>query len=177
MLLQNHLHFDHRFLVFKHLKHHRRYLEGLAQALRVFNKKQKIPTYRLVDIGREKMLKMNVKSDQVCMYIPGNQSSFCFFISLVVVDVFAFCKHLRFSLMLYVLFYNSFIDLQDKLHQNICRYMLVSASIKLCLWMNSAIFSDLRLLALLPLARLCFSMWNIANHICLAEVFIFGTFR
>ncbi|KAL0681116.1 hypothetical protein Bca4012_047963 [Brassica carinata] len=49
-------------------------LEGLAQALRVFNKKQKIPSYRLVDIGREKMLKMNVKSDQVYVSVSFHKT-------------------------------------------------------------------------------------------------------
>ncbi|CAF1886492.1 unnamed protein product [Brassica oleracea] len=52
----------------------KKYLEGLAQALRVFNKKQKIPTYRLVDIGREKMLKMNVKSDQVYVSVSFHKT-------------------------------------------------------------------------------------------------------
>ncbi|KAF2325658.1 hypothetical protein GH714_032296 [Hevea brasiliensis] len=56
-------------------------LEGLAQALRIFNKQDKTPTYTVANISKESMHKMQVK--------PAS--------------------------------YNSFIDLQDKLHQNICR--------------------------------------------------------
>uniref|UniRef100_A0A1J3EKG9 phenylalanine--tRNA ligase n=1 Tax=Noccaea caerulescens TaxID=107243 RepID=A0A1J3EKG9_NOCCA len=77
-------------------------LEGIAQALRIFNEKQETPTYRLADIGKDEMLKMNVKSETskirpyvVCAVLRG-----------VTFDEARF---------------NSFIDLQDKLHQNICR--------------------------------------------------------
>ncbi|CAN8236269.1 unnamed protein product [Cochlearia groenlandica] len=78
-------------------------LEGLAQALRVFNKKQEIPTYLLADIGKDKMLKMNVKSDQTSRIRP-----------------YVVCAVLR-GVTFDEARYNSFIDLQDKLHQNICR--------------------------------------------------------
>lgn len=40
-------------------------LEGLAQSLRVFNEQDKTPTYSLAKIGRESMLKMQVKPEVV----------------------------------------------------------------------------------------------------------------
>ncbi|KAL1208535.1 Phenylalanine--tRNA ligase beta subunit, cytoplasmic [Cardamine amara subsp. amara] len=78
-------------------------LEGLAQALRIFNKKQEIPKYRLADISKEKMIKMNVRSDQTSQIRP-----------------YVVCAILR-GVTFDEARYNSFIDLQDKLHQNICR--------------------------------------------------------
>jgi hypothetical protein len=40
-------------------------LEGIAQALRVFNWKQEIPTYKVANISRESMIKMHVKPEVV----------------------------------------------------------------------------------------------------------------
>ncbi|CAH8354618.1 unnamed protein product, partial [Eruca vesicaria subsp. sativa] len=79
-------------------------LEGLAQALRIFNKKEVIPTYKLSDIGNDNMLKMNVRSYQTCQIRP--------YIVCAVLRGVAFDEAR----------YSSFIDLQDKLHQNICRH-------------------------------------------------------
>ncbi|KAG2273831.1 hypothetical protein Bca52824_056386 [Brassica carinata] len=78
-------------------------LEGIAQALRIFNKKQDIPTYTLSDIPKDNMLRMNVRSDQTSQIRP-----------------FVVCAVLR-GVTFDEARYNSFIDLQDKLHQNICR--------------------------------------------------------
>ncbi|RDY10186.1 Phenylalanine--tRNA ligase beta subunit, cytoplasmic, partial [Mucuna pruriens] len=77
-------------------------LEGLAQALRVFCGSQEIPTYRLSDISKDAILKMHVKPE-TSMIRP-----------------FVVCAVLR-GLTFDKARYNSFIDLQDKLHQNICR--------------------------------------------------------
>ncbi|CAJ1975858.1 unnamed protein product [Sphenostylis stenocarpa] len=77
-------------------------LEGLAQALRVFCEIQEIPTYRLSDISKNAMLKMHVKPE-TCLIRP-----------------FVVCAILR-DVTFDRARYNSFIDLQDKLHQNICR--------------------------------------------------------
>ncbi|KAK7265058.1 hypothetical protein RJT34_32674 [Clitoria ternatea] len=77
-------------------------LEGLAQALRVFCGVQEIPTYRLSDISRDEMLKMHVKPET----------------SLI--RPYVVCAVLR-GMTFDKVRYNSFIDLQDKLHQNICR--------------------------------------------------------
>ncbi|PNY07083.1 putative phenylalanine-tRNA ligase beta subunit-like protein, partial [Trifolium pratense] len=77
-------------------------LEGLAQALRVFCGIQEIPTYKLADISKDAMLKMHVKPET----------------SLI--RPFVVCAVLR-GLTFDKARYNSFIDLQDKLHQNICR--------------------------------------------------------
>lgn len=38
-------------------------LEGIAQALRVFNKQQEVPTYKIADIGKSSMLQMHVTSE------------------------------------------------------------------------------------------------------------------
>ncbi|KAF3639732.1 putative phenylalanine--tRNA ligase beta subunit [Capsicum annuum] len=77
-------------------------LEGLAQALRIFNGLDPIPTYNVANIGKESMLEMHVKTETskirpyvVCAVLRG--------------VTFDEAK------------YNSFIDLQDRLHQNICR--------------------------------------------------------
>ncbi|KAG9454720.1 hypothetical protein H6P81_007624 [Aristolochia fimbriata] len=74
-------------------------LEGLVQALRIFVGKDDIPTYAIVDIPH---LKMHVKSET----------------SLI--RPFVVCAVLR-GLTFDEARYNSFIDLQDRLHQNICR--------------------------------------------------------
>ncbi|CAN4113829.1 unnamed protein product [Withania somnifera] len=77
-------------------------LEGLAQALRIFNGLDPIPTYKVAKICKESMLEMHVKTETskirpsvVCAVLRG--------------VTFDEAK------------YNSFIDLQDRLHQNICR--------------------------------------------------------
>jgi len=77
-------------------------LEGLAQSLRVFIEKQEIPTYTLADISKDKILQMNVK--------PETSK----------IRPFVVCAVLR-GVTFDEARYNSFIDLQDKLHQNICR--------------------------------------------------------
>ncbi|XVE58892.1 hypothetical protein DITRI_Ditri04bG0205300 [Diplodiscus trichospermus] len=77
-------------------------LEGLAQALRVFNGQEKIPRYTVANISKESMLKMHVKKET----------------SLI--RPFVVCAVLR-GITFDEASYNSFIDLQDKLHQNICR--------------------------------------------------------
>ncbi|XVE63934.1 hypothetical protein DITRI_Ditri07aG0060600 [Diplodiscus trichospermus] len=77
-------------------------LEGLAQALRIFNGQEKIPRYTVASISQESMLKMRVKKET----------------SLI--RPFVVCAVLR-GITFDEASYNSFIDLQDKLHQNICR--------------------------------------------------------
>ncbi|KAF3437947.1 hypothetical protein FNV43_RR20703 [Rhamnella rubrinervis] len=77
-------------------------LEGLAQALRVFNKQEEIPSYTLANISSESMIKMHVKPET----------------SLI--RPYVVCAVLR-GITFDEARYNSFIDLQDKLHQNICR--------------------------------------------------------
>ncbi|KAK4842441.1 hypothetical protein QYF36_021720 [Acer negundo] len=77
-------------------------LEGIALALRIFNKQQEMPTYRVVDISKGSMLQMHVKPET---------SSICPFVVCAVLRDITFDEAS----------YNSFIDLQDKLHQNICR--------------------------------------------------------
>ncbi|PON92694.1 Phenylalanyl-tRNA synthetase, class IIc, beta subunit, archae/euk cytosolic [Trema orientale] len=77
-------------------------LEGLAQSLRIFDKKDKIPTYTLAKISSESMIKIHVKPETSLIrpYVVG-----------------AVLRGITFDEAKY----NSFIDLQDKLHQNICR--------------------------------------------------------
>lgn len=77
-------------------------LEGIAQALRVFNKQEETPKYTLANISSESMHKMHVKSET---------SS---------IRPYIVCAVLR-DITFDEASYNSFIDLQDKLHQNICR--------------------------------------------------------
>ncbi|XP_007036912.2 PREDICTED: phenylalanine--tRNA ligase beta subunit, cytoplasmic [Theobroma cacao] len=77
-------------------------LEGLAQALRIFNGQEGIPRYTVANVSKESMLKMHVKRET----------------SLI--RPFVVCAVLR-GITFDEAIYNSFIDLQDKLHQNICR--------------------------------------------------------
>lgn len=77
-------------------------LEGLAQALHIFEERQDIPTYTVADISHESMLKMHVKPET----------------SLI--RPYIVCAVLR-GVTFDEARYNSFIDLQDRLHQNICR--------------------------------------------------------
>ncbi|XP_071925210.1 phenylalanine--tRNA ligase beta subunit, cytoplasmic-like isoform X1 [Coffea arabica] len=77
-------------------------LEGLAQALRIFNGLDPIPTYKVAGINKESFLEMHVKSEtsRIRPYV-----------------VCAVLRDVTFDEARY----NSFIDLQDRLHQNICR--------------------------------------------------------
>ncbi|CAN1171591.1 Phenylalanine--tRNA ligase beta subunit, cytoplasmic [Linum perenne] len=77
-------------------------LEGLAQALRVFIKKEKTPVYTLSNVSKESMLKIHVKKETST------------------IRPYVVCAVLR-NVTFDEASYNSFIDLQDKLHQNICR--------------------------------------------------------
>ncbi|BBN19081.1 phenylalanyl-tRNA synthetase beta chain [Marchantia polymorpha subsp. ruderalis] len=77
-------------------------LEGLARGLRVFTGKEEVPTYSLADMSSRAMLKMTVKPET----------------SLI--RPFVVCAVLR-GITFTQARYNSFIDLQDKLHQNLCR--------------------------------------------------------
>ncbi|KAJ8758564.1 hypothetical protein K2173_000285 [Erythroxylum novogranatense] len=77
-------------------------LEGLAQALRIFNKQDKMPTYKLANISKESTIKMHVKPETA------------------LIRPYVVCAVLR-DITFDEASYNSFIDLQDKLHQNICR--------------------------------------------------------
>ncbi|OMO95854.1 Phenylalanyl-tRNA synthetase, class IIc, beta subunit, archae/euk cytosolic [Corchorus capsularis] len=77
-------------------------LEGLAQALRIFNGQDEIPRYKVANISKESMLKMCIKKETS----P--------------IRPFVVCAVLR-GITFDEASYNSFIDLQDKLHQNICR--------------------------------------------------------
>lgn len=77
-------------------------LEGLAQALRIFLGKDEVPNYKVLDLPVNSMLKMHVKPET----------------SLI--RPFIVCAILR-GIPFDEARYNSFIDLQDKLHQNLCR--------------------------------------------------------
>jgi phenylalanyl-tRNA synthetase beta chain len=77
-------------------------LEGLAQALRIFNCQQETPRYTLAKISKDSMLKMLVKKETST------------------IRPYIVCAVLR-GITFDEARYNSFIDLQDKLHQNICR--------------------------------------------------------
>ncbi|XP_076897370.1 phenylalanine--tRNA ligase beta subunit, cytoplasmic-like [Bidens hawaiensis] len=77
-------------------------LEGLVQSLRIFCGVDSVPNYKLAVIAKESMLKMHVKPE-TAMIRP-----------------FVVCAVLR-GITFDEARYNSFIDLQDKLHQNICR--------------------------------------------------------
>ncbi|KAI7748302.1 hypothetical protein M8C21_012109, partial [Ambrosia artemisiifolia] len=77
-------------------------LEGLVQSLRIFCGIDSVPNYKLAGIDKESMLKMHVKPE-TSMIRP-----------------YVVCAVLR-GIDFNEARYNSFIDLQDKLHQNICR--------------------------------------------------------
>ncbi|KAF9624781.1 hypothetical protein IFM89_013862 [Coptis chinensis] len=76
--------------------------EGLVQALRIFQGLDEIPNYRVSNIPRDSMLKMHVKPE-TCEIRP-----------------YVVCAVLR-DITFDEASFKSFIDLQDKLHQNICR--------------------------------------------------------
>jgi phenylalanyl-tRNA synthetase beta chain len=75
-------------------------IEGIARSLRIFKGLQPAPSYRLVE--PKKRLTMNVKP------------------STIEIRPFVVCAVLR-GMKFDDKIYKSFIDLQDKLHQNICR--------------------------------------------------------
>lgn len=77
-------------------------LEGLAQALRIFIGKDEVPDYKVRDLPVSSMLKMHVKPETSW------------------IRPFIVCAVLR-GITFDEARYNSFIDLQDKLHQNLCR--------------------------------------------------------
>lgn len=77
-------------------------MEGIARALRIFLGLEKTPTFTLVEPARR--LKMTVDSDTCDQIRP-----------------FCVCAVLRGVSFEDPRVYASFIDLQDKLHQNICR--------------------------------------------------------
>ncbi|KAH7653277.1 phenylalanyl-tRNA synthetase beta chain protein [Dioscorea alata] len=77
-------------------------LEGLARALRIYLGKDEIPVYRVSNIKCENLTKVHVKPETA------------------LVRPFVVCAILR-GITFDEARYDSFIDLQDKLHQNICR--------------------------------------------------------
>ncbi|XP_042376847.1 phenylalanine--tRNA ligase beta subunit, cytoplasmic-like [Zingiber officinale] len=77
-------------------------LEGIARALRIFIEKEANPLYTVSDVSSKSILKMHVKPET----------------SLI--RPFVVCAILR-GITFDEARYNSFIELQDKLHQNICR--------------------------------------------------------
>ena len=77
-------------------------LEGIARALNIFNEREKLPNFRISDAPEESLQRMTVKAETV------------------LVRPFVVCAVLR-DITFDEARYNSFIDLQDKLHQNLCR--------------------------------------------------------
>lgn len=79
-------------------------LEGIATALRSYLSNEKLPKYRVTT--PEKMEKITVKSEtkEIRQYV-----------------VSCILRNISFNEQSY----NSFIDLQDKLHQNICRRRMI----------------------------------------------------
>ncbi|KAL2608030.1 hypothetical protein R1flu_026603 [Riccia fluitans] len=77
-------------------------LEGLSRSLRIFLSKEDVPDFRLSDMSGRAMQKMTVKPET----------------SLI--RPFVVCAVLR-GITFSQARYDSFIDLQDKLHQNLCR--------------------------------------------------------
>eukprot|EP00960_Hanusia_phi_P027049 746616-Hanusia_phi.AAC.1 len=77
-------------------------LEGLALALNVFRKKIETPNFRSIrpPPGQEHVIRVSPQTAQIRPYVVG-----------------CVLKGLKFDSRRY----NSFIDLQDKLHENICR--------------------------------------------------------
>nr|XP_023880937.1 phenylalanine--tRNA ligase beta subunit, cytoplasmic-like [Quercus suber] len=83
-------------------------LEGIAQALRIFNGQQEIPTYKVANICTKSMIKMPVKQETYS------------------VRPYVVCAVLR-DVTFDTASYNSFINLQDKFHENICRRRTIVA--------------------------------------------------
>ncbi|KAC9800217.1 hypothetical protein E3N88_45234 [Mikania micrantha] len=77
-------------------------LEGLVQSLRIFCGVDSVPNYKVAGISKESILKMHVKPETS------------------IIRPYVVCAVLR-GITFDEARYNSFIDLQDKLHQNICR--------------------------------------------------------
>ncbi|KAL4427309.1 hypothetical protein ABPG77_003218 [Micractinium sp. CCAP 211/92] len=77
-------------------------LEGIARALNIFRGRQAPPQYRLADMSGKQLQRMVVRPETA------------------LVRPFVACAVLR-GVALDPVRYNSFIDLQDKLHQNLCR--------------------------------------------------------
>eukprot|EP00249_Psilotum_nudum_P018857 c26990_g2_i1 orf=652-2535(-) len=77
-------------------------LEGLARALRVFTGKEEVPTFRISDMQNKCMHMMHVKAETA------------------LIRPFVVCAILR-GITFDQERYDSFIDLQDRLHQNLCR--------------------------------------------------------
>ncbi|GIL98739.1 hypothetical protein Vretimale_4107 [Volvox reticuliferus] len=77
-------------------------VEGIARALNIFRGTQSSPQYRLADMTGKQPLQMVVKPETA------------------LVRPFVVCAVLR-GVKFDPARYNSFIDLQDKLHQNLCR--------------------------------------------------------
>ena len=77
-------------------------VEGIARALNIFRGTIPSPQYKLADMTGKAPLQMIVKAET----------------SLI--RPFVVCAVLR-GVKLNAASYNSFIDLQDKLHQNLCR--------------------------------------------------------
>ncbi|KXZ43211.1 hypothetical protein GPECTOR_97g749 [Gonium pectorale] len=77
-------------------------VEGIARALNIFRGTQASPEYRMADMAGRAPLQMVVKAETA------------------LVRPFVVCAVLR-GVKFDAARYNSFIDLQDKLHQNLCR--------------------------------------------------------
>ncbi|PWA68924.1 tRNA synthetase beta subunit family protein [Artemisia annua] len=77
-------------------------IDGLVQSLRIFCGIDSVPNYTLADVSKKSMIKMHVKPETSA------------------IRPFVVCAVLR-GITFDEARYNSFIDLQDKLHQNICR--------------------------------------------------------
>ena len=77
-------------------------LEGIARALNIFRQTQAAPTFKLADMAPGKMQQMIVKPETA------------------LIRPFVVCAVLR-GVTFTKTSYDSFIDLQDKLHQNLCR--------------------------------------------------------
>jgi len=75
-------------------------LEGIATALKCYLNKAKMPTYRLSKPAKLEKITVKSETKDVRQFV-----------------VSAILRNIKFD----VQSYNSFIDLQDKLHQNICR--------------------------------------------------------
>lgn len=77
-------------------------LEGITRALNIFRGRQAPPQYRLADMAGKQLQRMVVRPETA------------------LVRPFVVCAVLR-GVAFDPVRYNSFIDLQDKLHQNLCR--------------------------------------------------------
>lgn len=95
-------------------------IEGIARALRVFLGKDRPPVYKLVlPSGGEESLVTATISEEVGVLTPRSSYSNLCAQTKQIRPYFA-CAILR-NVKFTERSYESFIDLQDKLHQNICR--------------------------------------------------------